>query len=111
MPLTNAARIWAMKREAERSLAAKLDQQETRASQQALTVPIPLLPKLPPAGQRPPREALDLRGQHQGRAARQGVDQPGLGDREPDSDRDSPVFDDRPSAQDREGEGRAPAPE
>jgi len=40
MPLTNAVRIWAMKREAERNLAAKLAEQEkNRASQQALTVP------------------------------------------------------------------------
>ncbi len=110
MPLTNAARIWAMKREAERNLAAKLAEQEkNRAAQQALTVPALEHHRPDPA---PPevtaRRAVPDQGgsgpnrvsQHQDRAARQ-VDQPVLGHQEPDSDLDSSASDDRTSARDR----------
>jgi hypothetical protein len=86
MPITNAVRIWAMRREAERDLAARLTREKNPAAHQALdetaTVAAPKV-------------------RRQDREARRGLAQPVLGDRERDSDLDSPASGDRMSARDR----------
>jgi hypothetical protein len=117
MPLSQAARIWRMKREAERDLAARrAEQNKNRGPQQALArdggrdrldpTPAGLPEVAAPAPQAPRadrvRDAAD--GPDPGAVGRQHgpePDQPVRGDQEPDSDLDSSASDDRTSARDR----------
>jgi hypothetical protein len=111
MPITNAVRVWAIRREAELNLAAKpAEQEQNRAPQQAPTLPARKRDRPDPAAHEvTARRAVPDQGgsgsdrgaHHQDRAARKGPDRSVLGHQEPDADLDSPGSDDRTPARDR----------
>lgn len=76
MPMTNAARIWAMRREAERNLAAKAEQEKNRTAQQRLAVSAPERDHPDPAPARLPEAAAQAPQEPRADRVRNAADRP-----------------------------------